>query len=201
MIYCPTLECAFQPLQKCACTSVKVALCTQLEIPIETNPIVMLLSGSHHLLTHKKITTPFWLFDNDQRYFRFTFVRNPFSRMVSCYQNKVLKNTGGVQPEIEKLKNFKDFVRAVTYIPRAEANRHFAPLTTLIGEQQFHHIGRMENIEDDWKFIKKNTKITIDLPKINVSEEVDYHKYYDEDSRRWMENYYRVDLKTFEYTY
>lgn len=65
-------------------------------------------------------------------YCKFAFVRNPFSRLVSCYQDKVLSSgPDGLYlkeqtfPGISSEMSFADFVQQVARIPDRLADRHF----------------------------------------------------------------------------
>lgn len=78
--------------------------------------------------------------DNADDYFVFGFVRNPFSRLVSCYKEKVVKNNpiykrylGGFLTDSDR---FADFVRRISIIPRNLQDKHFKGQYAIIYERE-----------------------------------------------------------------
>lgn len=68
--------------------------------------------------------------ENPQDYFIFTFVRNPFSRLVSCYKDKVVKNKTityniYLNAFLKESTNFADFVRRISLIPKNLHDKYF----------------------------------------------------------------------------
>ncbi|CAI7834838.1 unnamed protein product [Closterium sp. NIES-53] len=116
-------------------------------------------------------------------FFRFTFVRNPFSRALSAYSNKLVvtdtpnNKTGPgsreywnerffrfVRPQFELLKgeddlvSFPDFMRLVALMKknfRWKMDRHVAPQVDVCFMQmiKYDFVGRFENLEEDAKYV------------------------------------------------
>ena len=88
-------------------------------------------------------------------YFKFTFIRNPWDRLLSCYKNKIdlghipikkrryYVNTLGVSNK--KQISFKNFVRLMLKDEFLFADRHWSPLHSLIKIDSVDFIGRFEN--------------------------------------------------------
>ncbi|CAI5983777.1 unnamed protein product [Closterium sp. NIES-65] len=116
-------------------------------------------------------------------FFRFTFVRNPFSRALSAYSNKLVvtdtpnNKTGPgsreywnerffrfVRPQFELLKgeddlvSFPDFMRLVALMKknfRWKMDRHIAPQVDVCFMQmiKYDFVGRFESLEEDAKYV------------------------------------------------
>ncbi len=99
---------------------------------------------------------------NREDYFKFTFVRNPFSRIVSCYQDKVKKHRyyykyylyGYLKVE----DSFEEFIRKISKIPTSILEVHFNLQYSLIfenGKPLVDYIGKFETLEENFEFILK----------------------------------------------
>jgi chondroitin 4-sulfotransferase 11 len=156
-------------------------------------------------------------------YFKFTFVRNPYDRLVSCYFNKIKHNPNLTDKSYYKgvhrglLKNsknfnsemdFKSFVKEVSKIKDNVADVHirsqYTFITTKRGDVPINYIGKFENLEKDYK--KVCEKICVNNPP-NLSKEnksnrnKDYRKYYDEEIKKLVKQRYKKDLKLFNYKF
>jgi dermatan 4-sulfotransferase 1 len=108
--------------------------------------------------------------------FKFCFVRNPYSRLLSCYLDKIAKRKGQhYWPQIElgygsfydKALTFVEFVEAVCAQPIRHMDPHWRIqyYATFQAGIDYDYIGRFENFEADLKFAIGQTKI-------------DFEKYY-----------------------
>jgi hypothetical protein len=97
-------------------------------------------------------------------YFRFGFVRDPWARLFSCYQDKILGpvlhgrdfifGDFGFAPGMA----FPDFVRGVAGIPDEQADGHFVgQFYTLSDQRQLvvDYVGRFENLPADWEPVRQ----------------------------------------------
>ncbi len=142
--------------------------------------------------------------------FIFSFVRNPFDRLVSTYH--YLTNGSGSNEfdrEIgEKLsKDFKTFVKKdlAFYLPGGgyspDGQTHLTPMTWYI-DGNYDFIGKMENINEDfWRVCDKCCRERITLPVKNKSNHKHYTEYYDEETKEIVEQLYAKDLETFGYEF
>lgn len=146
-------------------------------------------------------------------YFRFAFVRNPFSRLVSCYKNKINLSQKKaskallIYPGIYPKMSFKKFILAINKIPRKQMEGHFALETDYLftekGKKKVDFIGKFENLEKDMKKLYKKLKI-INPPKLeflNSTKKDNYKNYYTPELIRIVEKKYALDLKNFNYTF
>lgn len=138
-------------------------------------------------------------FDN---YFRFVFVRNPFTRTLSAYLDKVerraIKN--------DKPTSFKNFLYQLE-AGRLHSNAHWAPQSDLllIPVDQFDFIGRTEPFDADIATVKNRLlNKTSDEPvksilsnSTNATGKLD--RYYDDETIELVRNLYRQDFEIFDY--
>ncbi|CAI7834837.1 unnamed protein product [Closterium sp. NIES-53] len=181
-----------EKLKLVVCTMPKVAanswlmwLRAMLGQPHPEDPILALdprRSGWHMLTLHfteqqavQQVTRP--------DFFKFTFVRNPFSRVLSAYSNKLVitdapnNKTGPgsreywneqffkyIRPHWEKVKgkddlvSFPDFVKLVAKLMqnhRWRMDRHIASQSDIcfMDKIKYDFVGRFENLEEDAKYV------------------------------------------------
>ena len=102
-----------------------------------------------------------------KRYFQFTFVRNPYSRIVSCYLNKVTNTTQEAINKILKPHNlqhnmsFEAFVKKICFDKKCE--QHWCPQTMFV-PKTIDYIGYLETFNKDFKCILRE----IGLPRFPI---------------------------------
>ncbi len=141
-------------------------------------------------------------------YFRFTFVRNPWDRLVSCYKNWVrddFKERYLIYGFKEGM-SFEEFVKAVCKIPDEVSEGHFRSQHTFIvdkrGRLLTNFIGKIENFEKYFKDIcdKINLKYVKVSPE-NERKDKHYSKYYTEKTKKMVENRFKTDIELFQYNF
>jgi len=139
--------------------------------------------------------------DAYNEYFKFGFVRNPWSRVVSLYNRKE-----GIQPS-EKM-NFDEFVNTINYSSDAcvHPSRHKHQLdwfTDLNGEVAVDFIGKFENMESDWQNVCEKLSINIKLPhtRKNPFNQRPYQEYYTDITRGMIGDKFQVDIEYFNYEF
>ncbi|HMA66282.1 MAG TPA: sulfotransferase family 2 domain-containing protein [Desulfosalsimonadaceae bacterium] len=109
-----------------------------------------------------------------RKYFLFAFVRNPVTRLYSCYLDKVVrpgkegKRCNLRRYGIETDMDFDAFARRIAEIPDSEADKHFRSQLFEIyhqGEWLVDFVGKLENMVADWQRLAEKTGLQ-EIPEI-----------------------------------
>ncbi|RYD23725.1 MAG: sulfotransferase family protein [Verrucomicrobiaceae bacterium] len=148
----------------------------------------------------------------NESHFSFSFVRNPFDRVVSCYNNKIVANPR-LSKRMTKMKMyhrmpFDEFVRILVKTRDARIDLHLLPQSRILkvgGELIPKFIGRLENITDDWNaleslMVSRGFPSLGKLPAKNVRREKsgDMPQYFSsQELVDLVHERYRDDVETF----
>lgn len=150
----------------------------------------------------------------DDDYFKFTFVRNPWDRIASCYRNKIQKRwKNNPSPSLKQKGLYfennnltlKEFLILLEKKDNRFYNIHWAPQTSLVDMDKMDFIGRFENLEEDWKHVCK--KIGIDQLKLphklqTKPKNKSYRDYYlDQESIDIVSRIYKKEIELFNYKF
>ena len=125
-------------------------------------------------------------------YFKFTFVRNPFDKIVSQYHY----NRYGFGFEDA---TFKEYIQA--WFAGKEISRHPQLNSSYINEK-LDFIGRFENLQEDFNIVCDKIGIPQqELPHKNESKHKHYTKYYDDETRKIVAEKYAKDIERFGYKF
>jgi len=150
-------------------------------------------------------------------YFHFTFVRNPYDRLLSCYIDKVyepqLCSPEFTNGEFNDFLNyygrlgyqqmsFGDFIQFVTRVPNKHCDNHFVPQHYLVNLDLLNFIGYVENFDQDLLYLRKQVGVPDEIPqpqKMNASRHDPYQSYYNDKLRKMVDRKYARDLEIFNY--
>jgi len=138
--------------------------------------------------------------DNFENYFKFSFIRNPWDRIVSAYLNLIV--TKRYDP-FEHLHD-QDFDFFVNYIANQDLNNadiHIRTQRSLI-PPKIDYIGRFEYFHDDLSHILD--KIGLhgkEISHLNKSEHLHYSHYYNDITREIIAEKYKDDIEAFGYKF
>jgi hypothetical protein len=145
-----------------------------------------------------------------RQYFKFTFVRNPFDRLVSAY---FFLRAGGInqaddnffKTELTRYNSFDHF--ATSWVSKKNVFKyiHFVPQVAFIKNDinsiRLNYIGRFESIDADFRAIAEKVRPNSQLAKLNRSKRGEYQQYYSAEARKNVENVYKQDLENFGYDF
>jgi hypothetical protein len=150
-------------------------------------------------------------------YFKFTFVRNPWDRLLSCYMSKVVpERFAGSFKTYSNVAfrddmSFQEFAEAVCLIPDEEANIHFCSQHVFVCSRASgknvlaDFVGRFENLEEDFEIVTKRIGIDAQLPHAADTSSTrgsrSYRDFYDEKLARMVGERYREDVEIFGYSF
>ena len=147
-------------------------------------------------------------------YYKFTFVRNPWDRIVSLYSfwlnqtpNSVFYQWDFKQVDFIKNKNlsFIDFVKLIPFNDSVFNEKpHLHPyIDHFMGDPtSFSFIGRLENLQQDFDIVCDKIGIPHQqLPHKNKSKHKHYTEYYDDETRAIVAEKYAKDIEYFGYKF
>jgi len=185
-VFCRERNIIYVVLNKNACTSIRA---TMSEDPADRSNTV-----------RKDLKT---LPDNGN-YFKFTFVRNPFSRLYSCYKDRVVNHPsyydyylGGYLCDT---RSFAVFVRKINNIPVFLADEHFTVQYHRLYKQHgvaLDFIGKYENLHKEFEPIRKKYRLNA-LPHLHKSHAhpVDWRDHYTRATAAMVYRKYKQDFDT-----
>jgi len=132
--------------------------------------------------------------------YKFTFIRNPFDRILSSYLNWTINNTPNFDDYIDMVKNVVD---NKLYLHTAFINTndisHYIPQSIMINNNDIDFIGRFENYDTDVKELCK--QLNIDCNITITKRNANYKHYYSERNKKIIEEIYDDDLKLYNYSF
>jgi hypothetical protein len=145
-------------------------------------------------------------------YFKFSFVRNPWDKLVSAFH--FLKK-GGLTVSDKKWSDknlspyadFDAFVRNGIQRKEIRAFPHFRPQSDFIclsrGKPGVDFLGYFENLEEDFSYVCRRLNVNPPLLELNrnLSRKKDYRDYYTDETRRIVARFYADDIEMLGYSF
>jgi len=147
--------------------------------------------------------------------FKFCFVRNPYTRLLSCYLDKIkrdkpenqkIKIQLGLRPDDKRTVTFKEFVEAGMEQQEMHMDQHWRTqfYQTYQSNIEYDFIGKFENFEEDFLFVLK--QLNIDAQKyydIEISHatkaDENIQAYYSTEIAEKVYQKYHLDFEYFGY--
>jgi len=132
-----------------------------------------------------------------ENFFKFAFVRNPYDRAVSTwkYWNKFNQSQGGEALDFKTLLMLKsDSINKKQFSSKYSSQYEFT--------KGCDFIGRFENLQEDFDTVCNHIGIeSKKLPFKNKTSHNHYSEYYNDETRRIVEEKYSKDLTYFNYEF
>lgn len=196
---------------KVACTSLKSSLHNFLEKKTDYNEI-------HEQADRRGSVKKQLRINEYDKYHIFSFVRSPFQRLISCYENKYHSDKKYLGMSIYKLyfdtylfgylkedQGFTKFAEKVTKIPDFLADAHFkSQYATLYikGRGLPDYIGKFENLAEDFEPLRRKYDLA-PLPHYNSTAKErggkNWMDYYDLHTAELVYKRYKKDFEVFGY--
>lgn len=142
-------------------------------------------------------------------YYAFTFVRNPWERVVSAWLSKFVHyhdpkhpDLPGIRdPELSLQTTFEEYVRFIHKTPDHVADCHFKSMHTFIPKNC--RVGRVEDLEEDFTQFREEIGIPIlPIPYRNTTNKnKPWREYYTNELRRLVTERFNEDIEIFEYEF
>lgn len=205
-----THKCIFIHISRTAGTSIEHALTGGDWWDVD--PTTKHITASHS----REIYAEHW-----DKYFKFSFIRNPFDRLISCYHldyynGRDLANIpkrylqyGDIIPigahcskapniGIESGLGLAYFLDH--YKPPPWEHKQLIEYTDII-DLNLDFIGRYEFLSEDFNYVQQMIGANVKLPHVNTLNICNYYQYYDAATITQVQSLYRNTLKHYKYQY
>lgn len=153
----------------------------------------------------------------DKTAFKFSFVRNPYDRLVSMYfyytQGHLVKKNGKVVQRWEaRFETFLDFCRHVDSGPIPPLGAYtmihdenhvqsgYNPQVRWIEDVELDFLGRFESLDEDYERLSEILEIPyVKLSKVRATKHNHYMEYYCPETREIINRIYGEDFERFNY--
>ncbi|MDC0302892.1 sulfotransferase family protein, partial [bacterium] len=126
------------------------------------------------------------------QYFKFTFIRNPWDKMVSSYHFNHHK-------WVPAGTTFEQYIQAWD---SGQQITRFPPQHSDYLDEEVNFIGRFENLDEDYNFILKKLGLPPkELVHLNKSRHKHYKDYYNENTKEIVKRKFSKDIETWGFEY
>ena len=137
-------------------------------------------------------------------YFKFCFVRNPWSRVLSFYREFKKPRHQSWSHPILRYRSFEEFCIDFNNCP-LKNDIHFVSnyrQATINEKIHMDFIGRFENIEEDFSKVISNftENAKLDVHERNTGTS-NYRDHYNNQTRKIIEEFYKEDVENFGYEF
>lgn len=150
------------------------------------------------------------VFDNEQQieeHFKFSFVRNPYDRLVSCWNDRRYDGArkGGAEMTFEQFvyQLVADVNKKYTGDISAYGNPHIKSQSGMLQSVSLDFIGHLESFETDWKKICEYFDVQPSTENIhqNKTQRKPYRAYYNDQTKQIVTELYADDIERYGYKF
>jgi len=160
---------------KVANSSIKASLCKLLSTPADKGvPTTSDSFWRHSTHGETELITPLQARRHRGTHFSFSFVRNPFDRLVSAYNNKLIENVELTKPMqamgLRIQMPFVEFIDRIHSLPDDQLDVHLLPQSSILctGVRLVpKFVGRLEQIDAHWEVLKQRMQLE-GLPTLDI---------------------------------
>lgn len=135
-----------------------------------------------------------------KKYFKFTFIRNPWSRAYSWYKNVMRDDTHKKKRGITQHLTLNQFL--TLYAGKDMLKTQIYWIRDFAGTIPMDFIGRFETLHTDFYEICRLLHIPhIELPHKVKGLDEDYRKFYDQESIDLIAQFYSEEIEMFGYSF
>jgi len=198
MVICHNKRCIFIHIPKTAGTSIE-----QFIKDNDKNPIILLGVRNGRSMHHFSALEIKSLFPElFKKYYKFSFVRNPYDRLLSEYYWCKIQNVGYKfgKTKMEFLNYVSNVIKQKTYFKNI-FHDHFIPQYMFIYNTQnkllVNHLFKYEDLDNAIRFIKKKIQINGNLHQLNKTnvEKTDWSN----EEKEIIYELYKKDFLYFQY--
>jgi hypothetical protein len=133
-------------------------------------------------------------------YFKFTFIRNPWSRAYSWYKNVMRDENHKKYLKIKRPLSLNEFL--TLYKGKGALRPQTCWIEDFSGSIPLDYIGRFETLDKDFEEVCKLMNVPpITLPKETKKNATDYRQDYDKDSINIIRENYKKEIDLFSYSF
>ena len=138
---------------------------------------------------------------------KYMFVRNPFDRLVSAWQSKLIDKQNHYKFYRYGMKDnmsFGDFARIICNTSDNDSDHHWRSQTFEMyadDKKLDVMIGKFESLELDWGEMQRMIPALPNLQIVGASQKKDYRLYYDDKLISLVSARYKKDLKELGYKF
>lgn len=137
--------------------------------------------------------------------FKFAYVRNPWGKVVSHYHYRVQTNQTGLGSGDIEINEWVERSYGIREPSLYDKPRFFMPQLDWISDKSgrliVDHVGRYENLAQDFSELCHMLGIRRKLPHIRQSPHGHYRNYYSADSKEIIRNWFLKDIEAFGYQF
>jgi len=201
-------KCIHIHIPKCAGTSIDFAICGKITNKFEKEKKLWKQHGTAEDIKKYYASKEQW-----NEYFKFAIVRNPFDRMVSSYnwmcspiKSCNLRDRLLFKNFVFRTGMFEDILSQDLVGEETNRYHHIRPSIEYLFKNDnllVDHVGKYENLKDEWNFICEKLGVGIDIPHINKCSRPNkhYRDYYDNETKEYVSEVYKKDIETFGYEF
>ena len=149
-----------------------------------------------------------------KRYFTFTIVRNPWDRLVSCYEFCFKKDNHVIYKDVTKYDRFQDFLLNVNKKHLLKSQRFESQMNWIRNKETgeffgLDYVGKFESLTASYNKICSNLNINPEEHPLNFLNKTrrrkrrNYKEYYKDDSTliNIVRDMYAEEIEYFNYKY